>query len=1098
MNIKEELYILTGGKRLRLDIASPSGITLNYKSNLFNDLSKFCASYTYTFKLAKTLNNVAVFDLIEDVRHSSKFYGKKIECEYYRDGLRLFNNSWLYISEAGDTYSAVMTWDVLTWLKEINDDGKSIKDLESSLAGEQLTTVQFGCGTYTCGAEQTMDSPTFGAIYRCGTSAEVSKIPPCVPVRYLLDRIARQYGETSATDIFSFLGADAVATSDLIEAAAVPFPIFEDGVIPMVSGKWSNAYKATQFRNAAVVKAESFKVSAKTMPMIDTQHYTWDSGYASTDAILYVDNEAGFVKFGEVSGVSDFVQFHRYTGTATTTAETMESTTSAWTKTSKETGLYIGFSQANIDLPIKVRGVIRTNKKATLRFLKFSYLSGQTVGDCQRYIPKTDSDGNLEDTIDVESVAVDGADGLYEINFDPAKGGEEVDIESKDNDRFAFVVMQLESALSGAYITDGYLHFLPSRDNVSFSISTPNAIDKVDLFCNLPDIKVIDLLKSLFYIEDAYPKVDADGKIGMMRYKDIYSNIASGNVYDWSALLTGDGSDDTIEYTTGAIGRTNRLAMKNYSSTDSNDDESPLTYEDASATFECVNETIDSESTIYTFPYASAAKVTSAGNDAGNTFIFWAKDDTATYKPQQISNPIIGRVRTLNRGTCYGWKAYDVSVGQYLKFDIWQVADVDVPNTVRAQILKKPYVVKTSVLLDSFDLQSLDFTKPVYLQRYNAYFAIITLKVNSSGVTSAELVKLPEASSLTKTEASAPVVTISGNSPMYKAAEGTDAYGRINVSAKCKNSTITNLTISLDGTEIMNEAMEEVSWNVSFESGTHTIAVTATAKNGLSTTETKEVEVRYASDGVVIEFFDCPASLTISAAKTNTTSLRAAVYNVASIKYFGIYKSISGASTRTTFAESTTDAAGGTWSFFEQLASGDVEPRVWKFTASVLDADGVTTSRDKLVTVSVDKDSFHSVAEDSFTDDGVATIFGTAGAVSITSGDTIEGYLDAGDCKLNLWIYFIKPNDYTSRGITPYFVQYLFTCTDEDTGDTKSIVYNVDPHNVTNATYTMTEAVFGNYTSVTLKAKAYYLVVGNWSVTGQPVIKETETIKFVK
>ncbi len=1096
MNVKEELYIIYGGKRQLLDIASPSGITLNFKSNLFNDLSKFCASYSYTFKLPKTNNNVAAFDIIEDVRHDSKFYGKKIECEYRRDGVKLFDNSWLYISEAGDTYSAVMTWNVLTWLKEISDDGKSIKDLESSLAGEQLTTVQFSSGTYTADSSQSMESPTFGALYRCGTSVEVSKIPPVVPVRYLLDRIARQYGKASAKSVFSFLGDEAVTTADIAEAAGVPFPIYEDGGIPLISGKWSNAYKATQFRNAAVVKAEAFKTSAKTLPMIDTQSYSWDSGFATNDALLYVTNEAGFVKFGEVSGVSDFVNFHRYTGTATTTDEPMTNATSAWTKTNKETGLYIGFSQANRNLPIKVRGVVRTNQKATLRFLKFSYLSAQTPGSCPRYIPEVDDAGNLENTIDVESVAVEGASGLYEINFDPAKGGEEVDIESKETDRFAFVVMQLEGVLSGVYITDGYLQFLPSRENVSFNISTPNAIDKVDLFCNLPDVKIIDLLKSLFYIEDAYPKIDADGKIGMMRYKDIYANISSGNVYDWSSMLIGDGADDTIEYTTGSIGRTNRLAMKNYSSSESETDESPLRYDEASATFECVNETIDSESTVYTFPFGSAARVTSAGNDAGGTFIFWGKDDSAAYKPQQISAPIIGRVRLLNRGTCRNWDSYDVSVAQYLKFDIWQIADVDVSNSIRAQILKKPYVVKTSLLLDTFALQGLDFTKPVYLQRYNAYFAIVSVKVNSNGTSTAELVKLPATSSLTYTTATAPVVTISGNSPIYKASEGVNAFGRINVSATCKNSPIINIAISLDGTEIINAAMEEVSWNISFESGSHVISATATAKNGQSTTETKVVDVRYAADGIVIEFFDVSSSLTISAAKTNTTSVRAAVYNIASIQNFEISRTLSGASAGTTIAAGTTDAIGGVWNFYEQLAM-DAETHVWKLTAAVTDANGEITSRDKLVTVSVDKDSFPSVLEDNLTDDGVATIFGTAGALSITSGDTIEGYLDAGDCKLSLWIYYIKPNDYTSRSISPYFVQYFFTGTD-DAGATSEIVYNVDPRDLPNATYTMDEATFGRYTTVTLKAKAYYLVKSNWSVTGQPVIKETETIKFVK
>jgi len=116
MNITEELYIIVENQKIRLDIETPSGITLKYISNMFNDLTKFCASYSYTFKIPKTKNNMLAFDLIDDVRHDSNVYGKRIQCLYVRDGFEIFKNSFLYVNDtADDCYNAVMTWNVIEW-----------------------------------------------------------------------------------------------------------------------------------------------------------------------------------------------------------------------------------------------------------------------------------------------------------------------------------------------------------------------------------------------------------------------------------------------------------------------------------------------------------------------------------------------------------------------------------------------------------------------------------------------------------------------------------------------------------------------------------------------------------------------------------------------------------------------------------------------------------------------------------------------------------------------------------------------------------------------------------------------------------------------
>ena len=128
--VKEELYIIVDGERKQLDLLSPSGITLNFVSNLFNDLSKINASYSYTFKLPRTANNVRVLEIVDDVRADGKFTRIKNDAEYVYDGVSLFSNANMYISGVDkDSISAVLTWNVNKGLQELEKHNMSLQEL---------------------------------------------------------------------------------------------------------------------------------------------------------------------------------------------------------------------------------------------------------------------------------------------------------------------------------------------------------------------------------------------------------------------------------------------------------------------------------------------------------------------------------------------------------------------------------------------------------------------------------------------------------------------------------------------------------------------------------------------------------------------------------------------------------------------------------------------------------------------------------------------------------------------------------------------------------------------------------------------------------
>lgn len=66
------------------------------------------------------------------------------------------------------------------------------------------------------------------------------------------------------------------------------------------------------------------------------------------------------------------------------------------------------------------------------------------------------------------------------------------------------------------------------------------------------------------------------------------------------------------------------------------------------------------------------------------------------------------------------------------------------PNWAYVQeIVKDPIMVTEKMLLNEMDLRDIDFSKPVYLEKYNSCFAIVTIQRDSKGVCKCELIKLP-------------------------------------------------------------------------------------------------------------------------------------------------------------------------------------------------------------------------------------------------------------------------------------------------------------------------------------------------------------------
>ena len=59
------------------------------------------------------------------------------------------------------------------------------------------------------------------------------------------------------------------------------------------------------------------------------------------------------------------------------------------------------------------------------------------------------------------------------------------------------------------------------------------------------------------------------------------------------------------------------------------------------------------------------------------------------------------------------------------------------------QIIRKPFIIKEQLRLNEFDLLGLDYTRPIYLDKYNSYFVVISIQRDSKGRCNCELIKIP-------------------------------------------------------------------------------------------------------------------------------------------------------------------------------------------------------------------------------------------------------------------------------------------------------------------------------------------------------------------
>lgn len=214
---------------------------------------------------------------------------------------------------------------------------------------------------------------------------------------------------------------------------------------------------------------------------------------------------------------------------------------------------------------------------------------------------------------------------------------------------------------------------------------------------NLPDISQIDFVKFICNLYGLFP-VQRLGKIDLMPYTILESNIKNGLFYDWSSKIIDSYTNvpKSLSYTIGNLSRENIMRYAD-DKVDNVEDYSMLSIK---------NEMLDRKSDLFVFPFSA-----SKGNRITQYRI---KED--------------GGVESLD---C-NYRLMQID-GDNIQFsDNLKMSNIVKVNYSPLQnILNDIKVIEEDILLSVNDLVGLDFTKPVYLAKYGRYFIIENIQWHS-------------------------------------------------------------------------------------------------------------------------------------------------------------------------------------------------------------------------------------------------------------------------------------------------------------------------------------------------------------------------------
>lgn len=671
-----------------MDIDDDTNVTLSMKSNLLVDVKSIESNHTYTVTLPKTIHNISTLDFPVLPSYNTAFPFKLHHCRYYRNGLEVIADGRATVLNVGDRIEISIYWGLFPALTKLQEEDVSLNGLEDD------AHLMFYRENAPDNYSDSIDRGYFYASY--------------VPFQH--DAENDDWAGRQDIDTPSKVSAGSSTGGTFGSNTGSSVGLNKKGTLqPSVTVNWVLGL----IRNQCGVT------------------FTWDSvskAYIDTLAIPLIQRKADEKTLtGELN-----ITFDNMTRALGKMSFTVNSIISAFGETvGEKTDKLTVKAGCTVYLSISATwGWDASNSKPQGR-RSFTLSDGSTMTVDMYSYPNTriivtvvseHEDGASEDSYTKTYLV--GVDNQY-ITSDSTsmKDGRFVHtmsgsgkIELQENDVITFTLENTSGkVLKGMTMTNG-----KATGDLGESSDVPYG-GLFPIAKNLPDVPVLDFIKTLCLLTGTFPRQVQDGKqVTMARYSILAENKTKA--VDWSGKLIPMGRENVprnMEFSNsdGNFCRHNRYKWKE-------DDTVKGSYD---ADFILDNDTFDYEKDVWTLPFAAS----DADRIPILTPIVWSgqgKDMTYTGgEYNECKDRITNIIEKDGKAS--------------LSFNIDLQKLIDEGFKPIKESLEHPRVVTEYFMLTDIDLIGWNDIIPVYLSQYGAYFAVLEMKA-SDNYTEVKLLKI--------------------------------------------------------------------------------------------------------------------------------------------------------------------------------------------------------------------------------------------------------------------------------------------------------------------------------------------------------------------
>lgn len=600
--MRDELYI----DGVKVDLGEDTKIVLNYKSNLFTDLSKIVSNNSYTIKLPKTARNQRMI-LHADLPSSFSNYPRKYhDAKYFRNGVEIVTNAKAVLISVSDKIEIAIAWGNFTSFNEIIEEGLKLNEL-----GDRYDYQSWFLGLVLSdyGKNEIMISEIdFGL-----KDNEIqAALHPSVRVTYIIDLIKEKYKLN-----FVFPGKEYLFIHSLI----VPLLTRNGGYVNEVDSKGEIQLATVQSSGEASLV---YWTNVKTAEFFDTSfEYLYTIANVTIKSVKVLVNGTIVITPDMKSPQNDLVVF--------------------WGDNNvMENYHYLPYTIIEGEYPYCYNIPLEVD----LSVGQFFTL-GRRIGNAMIYA------------------------NMYEMPY-------------------------LKVGMRPKEIQIG---------------------DKFPIVENLPDIKILDFLKSICAMAGLFVVSASPDELAFVPVDRLRENLDKAK--KWTKRVVANACENKpfcIGYSLDDSARNNRMKWK--------EDDTVIASYDGNIIVD--DETIEYERDAAVMPFAATDTV--RGVASIPIYSYNVTDGELEYsdvEPRILIEKDNGDGKSKGVFTGLDWNTL-----------------IDTYYQTYQALIRKPIVITEKIEINDIELRDLDMTVPVYLAQYGRYYAIISIKAEDTGICECKLLQL--------------------------------------------------------------------------------------------------------------------------------------------------------------------------------------------------------------------------------------------------------------------------------------------------------------------------------------------------------------------